>query len=576
MLRQGGFTKHEHESRQKNMLQELRIKNFAIIDELELSFSKGFNVITGETGAGKSIILNAVHLLLGDKATDELIRSSEEEASVEALFDVSRHKKVLEKIKERDPKAQNESEDDFVIRRVLSRSGRGKVFVNGHLATLGMLSEIGEELLSIYGQHEHQSLQRVETHSDILDEFGGLVGLRGDVQSHFEKLTFLSEEIRSIQEEKDKRTKERDLMAFQSKEIEASKIQASEEEALKEERRILVHAEKLMGFANLSEEAVYGEEDSALGRIQTILRKGQEMGSIDPSLSPLLKNLESIRIQLEEAALALRDYSRKVEINPARLEEVENRIEEIDRLKKKYGPTVEDILLFKKRIDETLQSFTSDEEKLSQLEVELEPLRKETAALAERLSKERKRTAVELKKSIEKELGSLGMKKTTFEVRIDPVSLSSKGIDRVEFLISPNIGEEVKPLAKIASGGELSRIMLAMKRILARVGGRQVLIFDEVDSGIGGAVAEVVGRKLRDLSQQHQVICVTHLPQIACFADSHHSVRKEVKGGRTVTFVDHLDKDSVVDEIARMLGGVKITDKTRAHAREMIEQAKMS
>jgi DNA repair protein RecN (Recombination protein N) len=439
-----------------------------------------------------------------------------------------------------------------------------------------MLSEIGEELLSIYGQHEHQTLQRVETHMDILDEFGELAEVRDDVRSHFEKLTSLSQEIGRIRNEKDRRIKERDLMAFQSKEIEASKIQAGEEEAWREERRILVHAEKLMGFANLSEEAIYGEEDSALGRIQTILRKGQEMGSIDPSLSPLLKNLESIRIQLEEAALALRDYSRKVEINPARLEEVENRLEEIDRLKKKYGPTAEDILLFKKRIDEALQSFTSDEERLSQLEVELEPLRKEIVALAERLSKERKRTGVELKKSIEKELGSLGMKKTTFEVRIDAVSLSSKGIDRVEFLISPNIGEEVKPLAKIASGGELSRIMLAMKRILARVGGRQVLIFDEVDSGIGGAIAEVVGRKLRDLSQQHQVICVTHLPQIACFADSHHSVRKEVKGGRTVTLVDHLEKESVVDEIARMLGGVKITDKTRAHAREMIEQARNS
>ena len=558
------------------MLQELRIKNFAIIDELELSFLRGFNVITGETGAGKSIILSAVHLLLGDKATDELIRSSEEEASVEALFDVSGHKKVMEKIKEKHSKAQNEGEEVFVIRRVLSRSGRGKVFVNANLATLGMLSEIGEELLSIYGQHEHQTLQRVETHMDILDEFGELAEVRDDVRSHFEKLTSLSQEIGRIRNEKDRRIKERDLMAFQSKEIEASKIQAGEEEAWREERRILVHAEKLMGFANLSEEAIYGEEDSALGRIQTILRKGQEMGSIDPSLSPLLKNLESIRIQLEEAALALRDYSRKVEINPARLEEVENRLEEIDRLKKKYGPTAEDILLFKKRIDEALQSFTSDEERLSQLEVELEPLRKETVALAERLSKERKRTAVELKKSIEKELGSLGMKKTTFEVRIDAVSLSSKGIDRVEFLISPNIGEEVKPLAKIASGGELSRIMLAMKRILARVGGRQVLIFDEVDSGIGGAIAEVVGRKLRDLSQQHQVICVTHLPQIACFADSHHSVRKEVKGGRTVTLVDHLEKESVVDEIARMLGGVKITDKTRAHAREMIEQARNS
>ncbi len=558
------------------MLQELRIKNFAIIDGLEMTFSKGFNVITGETGAGKSIILSAVHLLLGDKATDELIRSSEEEASVEALFDISRHKKIQEKIKENGPKAQNEGEVTFVMRRVLSRSGRGKVFVNGHLATLGMLSEIGEELLSIYGQHEHQSLQRVETHIDILDEFGELVKLRDNVESHFETLTSLSEEISRIRNEKEKRIRERDLMAFQSKEIEASKIQAGEEDALKEERKLLVHAEKLMGFAHLCEEAIYGEEDSALGRIQTILRKGQEVGSIDLSLSPLLKSLESIRIQLEEATLTLRDYSRRVEINPARLEDVENRLEEIDRLKKKYGPTAEDILLFKKKIDETLQSFTSDEERLSQLEADVEPVKKETVALAEKLSKERKRTAIELKKAIEKELGFLGMKKTTFEVRIDPVPLSSRGIDRIEFLISPNVGEEVKPLAKIASGGELSRIMLAMKRILARVGGRQVLIFDEVDSGIGGAIAEVVGRKLRDLSEQHQVICVTHLPQIACFADSHHSVRKEVKGGRTVTFVGHLEKDSVVDEIARMLGGVKITDKTRAHAREMIEQAQKS
>jgi DNA repair protein RecN (Recombination protein N) len=277
---------------------------------------------------------------------------------------------------------------------------------------------------------------------------------------------------------------------------------------------------------------------------------------------------------LEEVSLALRDYSRRIEINPMRLEEIENRLEEIDRLKRKYGPTIEEILLFKSRIDDALKSLTSDEEKLSRMEGLLEPLRGQVNALAKKLSGERKKVGSELKRFVEKELSSLGMKRTIFEIHVEDLPLSLMGMDRVEFLISPNIGEEVKPLAKIASGGELSRIMLAVKRILAKVGARQVLIFDEVDSGIGGAIAEIVGRKLRELSRHHQVICVTHLPQIACFADSHYSVKKEVRAGRTTTFVDRLEKEAVVEEVARMLGGLKVTEKTRAHAKEMIENAK--
>jgi DNA repair protein RecN (Recombination protein N) len=437
-----------------------------------------------------------------------------------------------------------------------------------------MLSEIGVGLLSIYGQHEHQSLQRVETHIDILDEFGGLLGLREEFQKQFQRFISLSEEVKKIREEKERRNKERELMTFQLREIEASGIQAKEDESLKEERSVLTHAKKLMEFANASEEMIYGEEGSAIERIQTILRQGQEVSAIDPSLSHLMKSLEVTLIQLEEIALALRDYSKRVEVNPMRLEEIEDRLEEIDRLKRKYGPTIEAVLLFKKRVDEALKSFTTDEERLSQLESSLEPIQQEMADLAKRLSIERRRVAAELTKSVERELGSLGMKRTAFEVHLEDLPLSPKGVDRVEFLISPNIGEEIKPLAKIASGGELSRIMLAMKRILAGVGGRQVLIFDEVDSGIGGAIAEVVGKKLKELSRHHQVICVTHLPQIACFADQHHSVKKEVKAGRTITRVDRLEKEAIIDEIARMLGGMKVTDKTRAHAREMVENAK--
>jgi DNA repair protein RecN (Recombination protein N) len=467
-------------------------------------------------------------------------------------------------------------EDSLLIRRVISRSSRGKVFINGSLATLGVLSEVGEGLLSIYGQHEHQSLQRVETHIDILDEFGGLLGLREEFQRQYQEFASLSGEVEKIRAEKERRAKEQELMAFQSKEIEASGIQIGEEESLKEERTILTHAKKLMDFAHISEETLYSEEGSAIERIQRVLHQGQEMAGIDPSLSSTLKALESTLIQLEEITLALRDYSRRVEVNPMRLDEIENRLEEIDRLKRKYGSTIEGVLSFKHRVDEALKSFTSDEERLAELEGGLEPLRQTVNNLAKRLSKKRKEVALELKKSVEKELNSLGMKKTVFEIRADPSPLALSGADQVEFLISPNVGEEVKPLAKIASGGELSRIMLAMKRILAKVGGRQVLIFDEVDSGIGGAMAEVVGKKLRELSRHHQVICVTHLPQIACFADQHHSVRKEVKTGRTITLVDRLDQEAIVDEIARMLGGVKVTEKTRAHAKEMIENARKS
>ncbi|MGZ3568739.1 MAG: DNA repair protein RecN [Thermodesulfobacteriota bacterium] len=553
----------------------MRIKNFAIIDELNLSFSKGFNVLTGETGAGKSIILNAVHLLLGDKATEEWIRGSEEEASVEALFDISGNLELTERVKAKVPPLQGTGEEEsLIIRRVISRTGRGKVFISGSLATLGVLSEVGEGLLSIYGQHEHQSLQRVETHIDILDEFGGLIGLREEFQKQYQEFISLSEEVATIREEKERRTKERELMIFQSKEIAASGVQIGEEESLKEERIVLTHAKRLMDFAHFSEETLYSEEGSVIERIQKILNQGREMAAVDPSLSQPLKALESTLIQLEEIALVLRDYSRRVEISPMRLEEIENRLEEIDRLKRKYGATVEKVFSFKARIEETLKSLNDDEGRLSRLEGRLEPLRQVVKDLGERLSEGRKRVSLELKKSVERELGSLGMKKTIFEIHMDPLPLSPKGVDRVEFLISPNIGEEVKPLAKIASGGELSRMMLAMKRILAKVGGRQVLIFDEVDSGIGGAMAEVVGKKLKELSRHHQVICVTHLPQIACFADQHHSVRKEVKSGRTITLVDRLDKESIVDEIARMLGGVRVTEKTRAHAKEMIENAK--
>lgn len=557
------------------MLQELRIRNFAIIDEIDLSFSKGFNVITGETGTGKSIILNAVHLLLGDKAGEELIRTSEEEASVEALFDISNHPEVQKKMREKFPHLSlADQENTCLIRRVLSRSGRGRSFLNEHLTTLGTLSEIGEKLISLYGQHEHQSLLRSETHLDILDELGGLMKLREAYQEHFEKFLSLTAEIKTLREERERGIQEKDFLLFQVHEIASAHLQVGEEEALKEERKILTHAKKLIDFIHRTNDILYDGKGAVIEQIQTILRQGKEMADIDPSFSEILKPLEASSIQLEEVAFSLRDYLKKIEVNPTRLDDVESRLEEIDRLKRKYGSSIEEILLHQARVEERLNTFSFGEEKLAHLEGMLGSVQEEMFALAKKLSWERKRVALGLKKSVEKELASLGMKKTVFEVHLENAPLSAKGIDQVEFLISPNLGEDVKPLSKIASGGELSRMMLALKKILAKIGGQQVLIFDEVDAGIGGGIAEVVGKALKELSKHHQVICVTHLPQIACFADTHYSVRKEMRGKRTVTVVNRLEKEAILEEISRMLAGVKITEKTRAHAREMLEHAK--
>jgi DNA repair protein RecN (Recombination protein N) len=557
------------------MLLELRIRNLAIIEVLDLAFSKGLNILTGETGAGKSIILNAVHLLLGDRVTDELVRSSEEEAIVEALFDVSKNGKARDKMREKDLDPGKEGDtDSLLVKRIISRSGRGKAYLNGNLANLAMVAEICGELLSIYGQHEHQSLQRVETHVEFLDEFGELIGLRGEFESRFRQFLSISEEIEMLRGERERRGRERELMAFQSQEIGAAELRIGEDGGLKEERSILAHARKLMEFARGAEERLYGEEGSVIEKVQAILHQGHELATIDPALSQPLRSLESTLIQLQETALNLREYSGRMEVNPDRLEEIESRLEEIELLKRKYGSTVEAVLLFKEKIDEALRSLTSEDERLSQLEGSLKPVEEAMLGLGRRLTEERKKASKNLRGSVEKELASLGMKKTTFEILIEAAPPSPRGLDRVEFLISPNVGEPVKPLARIASGGELSRIMLAMKKILAKVGGRQVLVFDEVDSGIGGATAEVVGRKLKELSRDHQILCVTHLPQIASFADVHHSVRKETRSGRTLTRVDRLEGEGITDEVARMLGGLRLTEKTRAHAREMIENAR--
>ncbi len=566
------------------MLSALQIKDFAIIDELEISFSEGLNVLTGETGTGKSIIINAVNMILGDKASDDLIRTSAREGTVEALFDIGGSEALGEKLREKG----FEDKGSMVVKRVISRGGKSRAFINGSLANLALLSAVGEESLNIYGQHEHQSLQRQESHIDILDEFGGLMELRSVYQDHFRRLMQVKKELGELKAYEERVSRERELMTFQLGEIESANLQPGEDLRLSEERTILTNAEKLLEHSQGAEHILYSGESSSVERLNEVLERMRELVRIDPSVSPLVQSLESAIYQVEDVAHSLRSYGQKVDVNPERLDEVEARLDEINRLKRKYGPTMSDISAFKKKVEGELRGMATSKDRAGHLELEETELEEEVLSLAKGLSEKRDTIARRLAGEVEKELADLGMGKTRFRVRINRVDkgatreapgdlwveefhLNVKGMDEVGFLISPNIGEALKPLSKIASGGELSRIMLAMKTILAEMGAGQSLIFDEVDAGIGGGTAEVVGRKLHALSRRHQVLCVTHLPQIACFADTHHVVSKETKGGRTITRVKRLEGDEVADEIARMLGGVRITSRTRAHAREMIE-----
>ncbi|MDP2682650.1 MAG: DNA repair protein RecN [Deltaproteobacteria bacterium] len=558
------------------MLLQLNIKDFAIIDNLQITFGKGLNILTGETGAGKSIIVDAVKLILGDRASLDDIRSSKDEAVVEAMFDISSLKDIAELMET----TGLPNEENIIIRRVISRSGKNRTFINNSMANLTLLQEIGSRIIDIYGQHDHQSLTRPEEHIDILDNFGGLMPLRQEYINAYTEYVSIKKELDSLMADNEKLVERQDFLSFQSREIEAAGLKTGEDAELKKEKEILANAEKIFDAAHSGHDILYASGGSVLERIGHVLNRLKDVSRIDERLNPTLQTLETAVCQLEDAASFLRDYSQEMSFEPGRLEEADNRLDAINKLKKKYGQTIELILQKKKEIDKELDGIGHHDEKIAELKKTIDGSSAKAVALAKKLSDKRIDAARILKKKMEQELSDLGMKKTVFEVRIKgdvdgagSFNLGENGMDRLEFFISPNVGEEPKPLAKIASGGELSRIMLAIKRIAA-TGKIPVLIFDEVDAGIGGGTAEVVGKKLKEVSKNHQVLCITHLPQIAAYADKHYSVAKEVRAGRTSASIKELKNEERVSEISRMLGGVKITDRTREHAREMLENAR--
>ncbi len=555
------------------MLAELNIRNFAIIDELKVVFDRGLNMISGETGAGKSIIVGAVGLLLGDRANADMIRSFEDAATVEALFDI----RAQEGLKSRIGEMGFGDDEELVVRRVVSRSGKNRVYINGRLASLALLTEIGESLINICGQHEHQMILNPANHLEILDEFGGLSPLRTDYRDIFQQYRSLRAKLRTLQDRQAKSTERQDLLRYQIGEISGADIRRDEDAALTEEKKVLANVQKLMDLAGAAYETLYGKAGAVLSEFRGVVSAVKEIQKIDAGLKLTGPELEDLYFRIEEAAFALRDYHKRLSFDPGRLEAIEERLELLGRLKRKYGGTLDAVLDRWAEADRELGEISSLEEEIGALSAHIATEKGRLKAAAEALSAKRRQSAAALKQSVEGEIRTLGMDRARFETAFgDPpvdgedAAFGENGIDVPEFYLSTNLGEEVKPLRQIASGGELSRIMLALKKVLARTGSVGTIVFDEVDSGIGGATAQIVGRKLREVARHHQVLCITHLPQIACYGDRHYRVVKRVVEDRTNTAVSLITGEERLEEIARMLGGVELTDKTREHAREML------
>ena len=560
------------------MLRELKIQNLAIIDNLKVSFTEGLNVISGETGAGKSIIIGAVGLLLGDRASTDLIRSSEDSAVVEALFKIDEEKDDQTRRK-LDGMGYHEDNDELVIKRIVSRSGKNRIYINGHLATLSILSSLSESLVNICSQHEHQTILNADNHIDILDEFGDLVTLRLKFSDFYNEYQILNRKLGEMKSAHNKKLDKEEFLKFQLREIEDGGIKVGEDISLQEEKKILSNAKKLGEHADRSYEILYAGESSVLEKLSRVMHDVREIKQIDSKFEISTEGLDSAFFNLEEIAFRLRDYINEITFDPERLEEIDERLEFLGRLKRKHGGTLDSVLNKKEEIKEELEDISFFEEEIEKISDEIVQKKKLLLEMARDLSQKRVKVAERLKTSIESEIHTLQMESAIFDVIFhkpaededgDPV-LNSKGMDNVEFYLSTNIGEELKPLNRIASGGELSRIVLAMKKVLARTGSVSTIIFDEVDTGIGGATAEIVGKKLQEVSKHHQVICITHLPQIVCFGDGHFLVSKRVSGNRTTTEINVLTEQERLDEITRMLGGVNITEKTREHAGEMLK-----
>ncbi len=552
------------------MLTELSIRNFAIIEDLSISFVKGLTVLTGETGAGKSIIIDAIHLLIGGRGSSEFVRHGEEKAEIEGLFQLDRDdhpccKKALEL-------GIEVEEGMVVLRRDISRTGKSVCRINGKLVTISTLREIGSALVDIHGQHEHQELMDDTKHLTLLDQFGfeEIAPSLSEYQTVHRRYEQTLKKLQALSENEQQMAHRLDLIQFQLEEIQKANLKLNEDEDLLEEKRKLNNFEKIFEAVQSGYTGLQGEH-KGLDWVSFVMGHLEAAAALDSAYKDVYDAVANCYYTLEDAAGTLRNELDGLEYDPQRLNEIEDRLTEINHLKRKYGSTIEDILEYAAKIEEEIETLQNKEVHIEQLDKELSSLRKDLNLEAKQLTDIRKKWAGKLTKLIHKELKDLYMEKTVFEIRFEPTgSFLKNGMDTIEFYLSTNPGEPLKPLSKIASGGELSRIMLALKSIFSKHQGVTSIIFDEVDTGVSGRVAQAIAEKIYKVAADSQVLCISHLPQVAAMADTHLFIAKVIKGGRTKTSVTPLTENEKIKEIGRMISGAEITDLTKKHAEELL------
>jgi len=554
------------------MIRSLRIKNLATIEDMELELQAGFSILTGETGAGKSIIIEGLRLVLGEKGSPDMIRTGEKEISAEAIFPSKRKEQSIKKL-------IPDSDLELYIQRKISEQGAGKGYIDGILVPIKKLKEKGEELVDIYGQNDHVFLLNLDYQLNYLDEYANSLSLKKDVAETAQELKKLIKEKNELEARERERERRLDFLDFQVKEIEKAELKRGEEEELRQERNILKNAEKIGSLLEKALDIAYSRENSVASLLSQLQSTVSGLKDFDKTFKETEEAISQFSITIQDFSDFLIKFREKQTSAPEKLEDIEERLSQVEKLKKKYGGSIDDILSHLEKAKQEYKELSTSQEKLADLGKEIEKKFNAYQASSEKLSSLRKKSALELEKEVEKEISLLGMKKARFKIKIQTSPLSfdamdkvkESGTEEVEFLISPNPGEELRPLRKIASGGELSRVMLALKAIGKEEGASKTLIFDEIDSGIGGKTAEFVAQKLKKLSSQHQIICITHLPQIASFATHHYRIDKKVEKERTFTTVKKLSFEERVTEIARLLAGSRITETSLKNAREMLE-----
>ena len=537
------------------MLRYLSIEHLAVIERVEIDFDAGLNVLTGETGAGKSILVEAIGLLLGARASSDLVRTGEDLATIQAIFDVSG--------------------EEVIVRRELTAQGRSRAFVNGALATAGALKDLAARLIEVHGQHDHQGLLVAEGHLDLLDDYAGLATPRDGVATAYRRLGALRAELDTLQLDERQKLTRTDQLTFERDEIVRAAPTEGEDAALEQERRLLANAERLVALSSDIYQSLYEQDGAVLSTLATVWKRVADLAALDERAAPYAEHRTAIQSQLEELAYFVRDYAADIDASPGRLTEVEDRLALLTRLKKKYGPSIAEVLARREECDRELQALSSSDERAAEVAVALERAEREYLAAAESLSTARRKAATRFARELVGVLAGLAMEQTRFEVRFEPGAAARadwgpRGIDRAEFYVSPNPGEDLRPLSRVVSGGELSRLMLGIKTLTAQVGRGATLIFDEVDAGIGGQTADVVGKRLQALAVADQVLCITHLPQIAAHADVHYQITKAVHHGRTMASVVRLDSAAREAELARMIAGDNASGSVLASAGEML------